>query len=128
MKKLITIVFLGFCLLGMVFLSGCKSEDVFNINGRWTLSLNYTGWGTFVGFITFTGSETSGTLSADFSTSDWVPGTGTYTVTGTNVNFTVNWTAVSNSTYCNGTSTGDNAMNGTFTEIDPYSGTWTATR
>lgn len=128
MKKHLSIFFSIFCLLGLLFFSGCKTTETFNINGTWTLILTYSGWGTYVGTITFSGSETSGITIADFSGEGWVPGNGTYTVTDTNVTFSINWTAVSNTTNCTGTAPSDNSMNGSFTETEPYSGTWAATR
>lgn len=113
------------CLLVMVT-SGCKTEDTtFDITGTWNFNLNYGGMDIYTGTITFTGSPSGGSLSA--SIPNWGPGPGTYTVDGTAVDFTINWTSWGFSTHCTGVSTDDNAMNGTFQETSS-SGTWSADR
>lgn len=130
MKKLFGVTLVGLLFVGMLFFTGCKTEEeeVFDITGNWTLSLSYPSYGTsYTGTLTCTGTATGGTVSANFTAEGWgPPGTGTYTVAGTAVTITIYWPSNGNTSYLVGNYTTFTAMNGTLTEDFGSSGTWTA--
>lgn len=109
----------------VVLASGKKEqqrEEEFIITGNWIISENYPDGTSGEQYITFSGSRTSGTFI------DHEGFTGTYSVSGRNVNFSYDfgdWF-----TY-NGTFTGRDTMSGTWDwvfEGNPVSGSWTGER
>ena len=128
MKK--TTVLTVFLLLAfLAFNSSCKSDEDFSILGNWTISMVYAGNYVYTGgTITFAGSLTSGSISVRFPPDPQV-GTGTFTVSGTTVSFTVYWPDAGYTDTCSGTVANDNSMNGTLVEQPGNtSGTWDCTR
>jgi len=114
----------------LTFTSSCKSsEETFAILGNWTISMVYAGGYVYSGgTITFAGSNASGSISVRFPPDAQI-GTGTFTVNGTTVHFTVYWPDAGYTDTCNGTVVNDNSMNGTLVEQPGNSsGTWTCTR
>jgi hypothetical protein len=108
----------------VILVSGKKKdkEEEYNIVGNWIISENYPDSTSGEQYITFSGSRTSGTFL------DHEGFTGTYSVSGRNVNFNYDfgfWF-----TY-NGTFTGSDTMSGTWDwvyEGNPVSGSWTGQR
>jgi hypothetical protein len=115
--------------VGLLFLSECKTSensepDVFDITGNWNFFLLD---GVITGTINFSGTEASGTLSADLPLEGGGSGTGTYTVNDPNVTFSITWITTVVSTH-SGTVTDNNNMSGNFTMTNGVSGNWTASR
>jgi hypothetical protein len=134
MKKttiLLCVVLLAF----LTFNTSCKSseeEDTFSILGNWNITMTYSETWTYLGTITFAGSESSGAVtvinSLEGSTSTNT-GNGTYTVTGSAINWTVYWPGADYTDTCTGTITTDNSMSGTLVENPGNTpGTWNCTR
>jgi len=116
-KLIISLIFFVFS--GLLFHSGCKTEEehVYDIRGTWTLTATVSISETFV--FTFSGSLTSGTVScADFTS-------GTYTVNGNQVNIIMYYLTIPYT--FTGTFTNDNYMSGSLTVMG-LSGTWVAIR
>jgi len=114
----------------LVFTSSCKSkDDDFNILGNWTINMVYAGNYVYNGgVITFAGSMASGSVSIRFPPDPEV-GTGTFTVNGTVVTFTIYWPGAQYTDTCTGTVANDNSMSGTLVEQPGNtSGTWNCTR
>jgi hypothetical protein len=131
MKKLFSVTLVTCLLIGMLSFTGCKTEDeeVFDITGNWTLTMNDTSFGwTFTGTLTCVGTPTAGTVSADFTAYWSPPGNGTYTVAGNAVTITIFWPSNGNTSNLVGAYTTFTAMNGSYTEDYGSSGTWTATK
>ena len=108
----------------VVLASGKKKdkEEEYNIVGNWIISENYPDGTSGEQYITFSGSRTSGTFI------DHEGFTGTYSVSGRNVNFSYDFGVWF--TY-NGTFTGRDTMSGTWDwvfEGVPVSGSWTGER
>lgn len=108
----------------VVLASGKKKdkEEELIIIGNWIISENYPDGTSGEQYITFSGSRTSGTFI------DHDGFTGTYSVSGRNVNFSYDFDLWF--TY-NGTFTGRDTMRGTWDwvfEGDPVSGSWTGER
>ena len=127
-----------FCMLLFAFIalntscSTAEEEEAFSILGNWNITMTYSGTWIYHGTITFAGSDTSGavtcTVTLEGSSSSNL-GNGTYTVSGSTVNWTVYWPSADVTDTCTGTITTDNTMNGTLIE-EPgsTSGTWNCTR
>jgi len=116
----------------LVFNSSCKTseeEDTFSILGNWTINITYASIYVYTGgTITFAGSATSGIVSVNFPP-DTEVGTGPYTVSGSTVNFTINWPIAAWIDTCTGTIINNNSMNGTLIENPGNTpGTWNCTR
>lgn len=115
----------------LTFTSSCKStdEETFSILGNWTIKMIYAG--TYVysgGTITFAGSPTSGSISVRFPPDAQI-GTGTFTVSGSTIHFTVYWPDAGYTDTCNGAMVNDNLINGTLIEQPGNTnGTWECTR
>jgi len=122
MKKLSLLLLFLVC-IALIFMPACKTaeEEVFNIVGLWSLTLTYSDMEVFITTITFSGSVTAGTAV------DGWGGIGTYTVTGTTVNFNIAWSNGNSSNYI-GSAPTNNSMNGTFNEASGWTGTWICTR
>ncbi len=129
MKK--TTIFSVFLLLVLLtFNSSCKSsEEAFSILGNWTINMVYAGNYVYSGgIITFAGSLTSGSISVNFPPDTQI-GTGTFSVTGSTVHFTIYWPDAQYTDTCTGAVVNDNSMNGTLVEQPGNSsGTWNCTR
>jgi hypothetical protein len=105
----------------VVILLVLKSYD---ITGNWQSNWHYNelGWDYDIDF-TFTGNKKTGTVIEGY----W-GGTGTYTVDGKNVTFSIIWNN-GNTAHFTGTFTDKDAMSGTFYEtLWANTGTWTAIR
>lgn len=89
MKKKILICLLTFGIVVVLLFFGCKTSEeiVYDITGNWQFTLTNDISGASVSVFGFSGTLTSGT-STDITDGY----TGTYTVTGTNVQFTLSWT------------------------------------
>ena len=128
-KTTILTVFLLFMFL--TFNSSCKSsdEETFSILGNWTISMVYAGNYVYSGgTITFAGSLTSGSITVRFPPDTQI-GTGTFTVSGSTVHFTIYWPDAAYTDTCNGSVVNDNSMSGTLVEQPGNtSGTWNCTR
>jgi hypothetical protein len=128
-KTTILTAFLLFVFLS--FNSSCKSneDEAFSILGNWTIGMVYSGTYVYTGgTITFAGSLTSGSVSVTFPPDTQI-GTGTFTVTGSTVHFTVYWPDSEYTDTCTGTVVNDNSMNGTLVEQPGnINGTWNCTR
>lgn len=103
----------------------------YDIRGSWNITENYPPDAPMTKVFTFTGTKTSGTVGISTISS----ATGTYTVSGSTVNFNYSFTdgdsGVTVTHTFSGSFTGENSMSGTSTVTggtDPDSGTWTATR
>jgi len=126
------ITFLTFILLlaFLTFTSSCKSkDDDFSILGNWTVNMLYSGnYNYDGGTITFAGSLESGSVSIRFPPSTQI-GTGTFTVNGSVVTFTIYWPSSQYTDTCTGTVLNDNSMSGTLVEQPGnVPGTWNCTR
>ena len=128
-KTTILTVFLLFVFLTFNFSCKSSEEETFSILGNWTISMVYAGNYVYSGgTITFAGSLTSGSITVNFP-SDTQIGTGTYTVSGSTVHFTIYWPDAEYTDTCTGSVVNDNSMNGTLVEQPGNSsGTWNCTR
>ena len=112
--------------------STTEEADPFSVLGNWSITLLYQGGYEYAGTITFAGSNASGAVTCTVSptwTSGTATGTGTYTVSGSTVNFTIYWPDAGYTDTCTGTTTTDNSMNGTLIETPgDVPGTWTCSR
>lgn len=125
---LIGLLFIAF----LVFNSSCKNSEegeTFSILGNWNFTQTYAGGTTYTGgTITFAGSNTSGTVSANYPPSTQI-GTGLYTVSGSTVNFTIYWPSAAYLDTHTGTINNNNSMSGTLVETPgDVPGTWSCTR
>jgi hypothetical protein len=123
MKKFMFLMLL-FLSVALVFSPGCKTSDeadTIDITGTWTLTTNYGGLLPF----TFTGTTAAGNTAAVFMFGN---GNGTYSVSGSNITFSIFWPENGNTTNCTGTVNNSNSMSGSFTETSGGLGNWTATR
>ncbi len=97
----------------------------YDITGTWQSNVHSTtiNWDYTISH-TFTGKKKSGTVLE----SGFCGETGTYTVDGKNVNFTITWSS-GNAGVFTGTFIDKDTMSGTFHEtLSTNTGTWTATR
>jgi hypothetical protein len=122
MKKILFSMGLVLLLAGLLSLSGCKTEDVIDITGTWDMSIG----GGYVFTTTFSGSATSGSVTDTYPE---CAGNGTYTVTDTQITFTVFYPCGPYEVTFTGTIISETNMSGTWHEsyLDDY-GTWTLTR
>jgi len=114
----------------LTFTTSCKSkDDDFSILGNWTINMLYSGnYNYDGGIITFAGSLASGSVSIRFPPDTQV-GTGTFTVNGSVVTFTIYWPSAEYTDTCIGTVLDDNSMSGTLVEQPGNTpGTWNCNR
>lgn len=129
MKKTIFLTVILLCVF-LAFTTSCKSkDDEFSILGNWTINMVYAGKYFYSGgIITFAGSLDSGSVSIRFPPDTQV-GTGTFTVNGSAVTFTIYWPSAQYTDTCTGTIASDNSMSGSLVEQPGNTpGTWNCTR
>ncbi len=94
----------------------------YDIVGSWSTHVTYDDDDyVYDSIIVFTGDKKSGTTADNYG------GTGTYTVDGKQVTFTIRWPNDNTSTYT-GTFDGKDKMSGRFHESAEFVGPWTAVR
>ena len=123
--KLLTVLLLGLC-FSLFLMPGCKTvEDEISILGTWNITKYYDqSYSPISGTITFTGSNTSGSLIFSYNN---ITNNGSFTVTGSTINFTtITNTSLTNNHW--GTIASENAMNGNFLNQNGNSGNWNANR
>jgi hypothetical protein len=77
MKKLLV------CLVFLALIAGCKSAFVWDPTGVWTVNITYVAYGLSYGEnFSFTGTDTSGTVTGYTVYGALSPQTGTYTKSG----------------------------------------------
>ena len=122
MRKTSTVLAIVLLFAGLLALNGCKSEDPIDITGTWTMTVN----GGYSWTMTFVGSATSGSIT---DTYPQCVGNGTYTVTDTQISFTVNYPCGPYIIQFSGTITSETYMSGTWLDtVSSDTGTWTASR
>ncbi len=125
MKKVLIILLFG---LLIVLNPGCKSGDNFDITGTWVITTQ-TGDGTFTNTLIFTGTQAEGSVTLQDINS-----TGSYSVVGNAVQFSVSFGIAAPLYQENYTGQFDNedTMNGGFNiTLDgdvTGTGTWTGNR
>jgi len=125
-KSILPVVLIGVgvvAVAAVLFLVVLKTN--YDIVGTWAVHITYdddpNGYDTWDDTVVFNGGKESGT-----TLDDWY-GTGTYTVNGKNVTFTLRWSNDNTSTFT-GQFDGKDKMNGTFHESNDFDGSWTAVR
>jgi hypothetical protein len=122
-KSILPVILIGVgvvAVAAVLFLVVLKTK--YDIVGTWTIHVAYDGDDyTFDSITVFTGDKKSGTTADDWS------GTGTYTVDGKNVTFTLRWPNDNTSTFT-GQFDGKDKMSGRFHETNNFDGPWTAVR
>jgi hypothetical protein len=122
-KSIVPIILIG---VGVAALAAVLVLVVFkakyDIAGSWSLHATYDDDDyVYDSIIVFTGDKKSGTTSDNWG------GSGTYSVDGKNVTFTIHWPNDNTSTYT-GSFDGKDKMNGRFHESVGFDGPWTAVR
>ena len=108
--------------------TGCSTTEeavTYNINGTWNLGVTEPGVFSFVWQITFTGGDTGGTATDTYPAGG---GTGTYTITGTQISITMHYFGGLGSITYTGNITANNHMAGSWSSSGGTSGTWVASR
>lgn len=125
MKKISIVLMLG---LAVILITACKSGDDFDITGAWTIT-KLTGDGQSTNSFTFSGNKQEGAVVMS-----GVASTGSYTVSGDTVRFSVTYgiAAPFYSERFTGQAENDNSMKGDFEiangDTVTTTGTWEASR
>lgn len=126
MKKIYLLLALGI-VVSLILSPGCKTSEEssgIDITGTWTHVNVHTPTGNdYTKTVTFSGSASSGVVTGTPSN-----GSGTYSVSGSTIVFSITWASNGNTSNYNGTVTSANSMNGNFTESGGSYGTWTSSR
>jgi len=85
MKKFSITLGFGLMVLVVILNTGCKSKSNFDITGAWVITLNISD-GQITNTYIFTGTKTEGNV-----TLEGTPSTGSYTVSGDSVQFSVSY-------------------------------------
>jgi hypothetical protein len=125
-KKIYLLLALGI-VVSLILSPGCKTSEEssgIDITGTWTQVNVHTPTGNdYTKTVTYSGTPTSGIVTVTPNN-----GTGTYTVNGSVIIFSVTWGTTGSTANYNGTIASTNSMNGNFTESGGSHGTWTSTR
>ena len=124
MKKF-SLLLIGLAIVSLLVTPGCKSEDPFTILGTWMGTMIWSDGQVDSTTYTFSGTEASGSVTISVS---WGTTTGNYNVSGTSITMNTTWGGGASHNCTGIIDTNTNAMNGSFTQNNGWSGTWSASR